>query len=394
MKRVIRVAIAMAVAGLPLGMGCGSPSPRPTPSPSGQALPFEVGGSNYVMYSVGEYITDPRDEIWVRDVRPVIGMYHLDPDTVKQQLLTMFANGQRRLSLVLWFADLSPFAAISQNETYGHSVNSRLGRLFPTQEANLRSVLRLIREAGYLEVVFRFATQDGSAPWEWTQWDEGAYLKNLSFITTTRDVVEQELGASPVAVTYDLDAELGGRVDGQSRPYLVRLWRDYVSRFGTTRTVAFSVVGSPGRFTQLIRDLDQAGSRPAEYAVDVYDNEASRLVSVGQELRSANDGGKPLIVLEVYYNDSLAAGEVERARSRGAPDPHPLPVAARAGRGPESLLRPLPRTVRELPPAVQVRGRRRPRAGLAPAGARGVDPPRGDGVPEAHSVNRRSRGST
>ena len=221
-----------------------------------------MGGSNYVMYSVGEYMTDPRDEIWVRDVRPVIGTYHLDPATVKQQLLTMFANGQRRLSLVLWFADLSPFATIAMNETYGHSVNSRLGRLLPTQEANLRNVLRLIREAGYLEVVFRFATQDGSAPWEWTQWNESAYLKNLSFITTTRDIVEQELGASPVAVTYDLDGELGGRVDGQSRPYLVRLWRDYVSRFGTMRTVAFSVVGSPGRFTQLIRDLDQAGSRP------------------------------------------------------------------------------------------------------------------------------------
>jgi hypothetical protein len=117
-----------------------------------------------------------------------------------------------------------------------------------------------------------------------------------------------------VAVIYDLDAELGGRVDGQSQPYAVRLWRDYVSRFGATRTVAFSVVGSPGRFTQLIRDLDQAGTRPAEYGVDVYGDEASRLTAVGQELRSANEDGKPLIVLEVYYDDALTASEVERAR--------------------------------------------------------------------------------
>lgn len=304
----------MAVAGLPLAMGCGSPSPRPTPSPSQEARPFEVGGSNYVMYSVGEYMTDPRDEIWLRDVRPVIGTYHLDPATVKQQLLTMYANGQRRLSLVLWFADLSPFAAIAMDETYAHSVNSRLGRLLPTHEANLRSVLRLIREDGYLEVIFRFATQDGSAPGEWTEWNEGAYLKNLSFITTTRDIVEQELGGSPVAVTYDLDLELGGRVDGQSSPYLVRLWRDYASRFGTARTVAFSVVASPGRFSQLIRDLDQTGRRPPEYAVDVYGNEAARLDFVGEELRSANEGGKALIVLEVYYNDATTAREIEEAR--------------------------------------------------------------------------------
>jgi hypothetical protein len=215
---------------------------------------------------------------------------------------------------VLWYADLSPFPTIALDERYGHSVNSRLGRPTPIQESNLRSVLRLIRENGYVEVFFRFATQDGSAPWEWTEWKEDAYLKNLSFITSTRAIVEEELGGSPVAVIYDLDAELGGRVDGQSGPYLVRLWRDYASRFGTTRTVAFSVVGSPGRFTRLIRDLDQGGIRPPEYAVDVYGDEASRLASVGQELRAAGEGAKPLIVLEVYYNDATTAGEIERAR--------------------------------------------------------------------------------
>jgi len=297
-----------------LATSCGSPSPEPSPSPSAVARPFEVGGSNYVMYSVGEYMTDPREEIWLRDIRPVIGAYHLDPDTVQQQLLTMFANGQRRLSLVLWFADLSPFANIAMDERYAHVVNSRLGRLLPVHEANLRSVLRLIRDDGYQEVVFRFATQDGSAPWEWTQWNESAYLKNLSFIATTREIVEQELGSGPVGVVYDLDAELGGRVDGESGPYLVRLWRDYTSRFGTERTVAFSLVASPSRLAQLIRDLDQVGRRPPQYAVDVYGNEAAVLTSIGEQLRVAKEESKPLIVLEVYYNDAITAGEIERAR--------------------------------------------------------------------------------
>ena len=48
--------------------------------------------------------------------------------------------------------------------------------------------------------------------------------------------------------------------------------------------------------------------------MDVYGDEAARLVSVGDELRSANEGEKPLIVLEAYYNDAITAGEVERAR--------------------------------------------------------------------------------
>jgi hypothetical protein len=266
------------------------------------------------MYSVGAYVDDPRDEVWVRDVRPVIGSFHQDPETVSRQMRTMYANGQRRLALVLWFADLSPFPTIALDERYGHSVNSRLGRPTPTLESNLRAVLRLIRETGYVEVVFRFATQDGSAPWEWTQWNEGAYLKNWSFIGATRVIVEEELAGSGVAVTYDLDAELGGRVDGQSQAYLVRIWRDYVGRFGTARTVGFSAIGSPGRFRQLIRDLDLAGARPPEYAVDVYGNEAARLASVGEELRAAGEGGKPLVVLEVYYNDAATAAEIQRAR--------------------------------------------------------------------------------
>ena len=269
-------------------------------------------------------------------MRPVIGTFHLDPATVRQQLQTMFSNGQRRLSLVLWFADLSPYAAIATDEVYGHVVNSRSRGLLPRHEANLRSLLQLIREDGYLEVVFRFASQDGSAPWEWAQWDEGAYLNNLGFITATRAIIEEVLGPGPVKVTYDLDAELGGRTDGQSRPYLVRLWRDYTARFGATRTVAFSVAANPGRFTQLIHDLDQAGVRPAEYGVDLYGEEAAKLGYVGEELRAANEGSKPLIVLEVYYNDAATAGEVDQARralpsirtlfqwplARGAKQPH------------------------------------------------------------------------
>jgi len=62
---------------------------------------------------------------------------------------------------------------------------------------------RLEREVA---LVFRFATQDGSAPREWTQWQEDAYLKNFSFITSTRAIVEEELGSGPVRVTYDLEA--------------------------------------------------------------------------------------------------------------------------------------------------------------------------------------------
>jgi hypothetical protein len=69
---------------------------------------FETGGSNYATYSVGNYLDYPTDSDWFDpyNLRPVIGTYHLAPATVKQQLATMFANGQRKIALDLWYSDL------------------------------------------------------------------------------------------------------------------------------------------------------------------------------------------------------------------------------------------------------------------------------------------------
>ena len=68
---------------------------------------FERGGSNYAMYSVGNYLEYPTDSVWYipYNMRPVIGTYNLAPDTVKKQLAIMFANGQRKIALDIWYSD-------------------------------------------------------------------------------------------------------------------------------------------------------------------------------------------------------------------------------------------------------------------------------------------------
>jgi len=94
-------------------------------------------------------------------MRPVIGTYHLDSVTVKRQLASMYANGQRSISLLLWYGDFSGDSRIRDSLVYGHVVNAKLGHLMPRHVANLQRVLTLIRETGYRHVVFRF---DGQGP--------------------------------------------------------------------------------------------------------------------------------------------------------------------------------------------------------------------------------------
>jgi len=310
-----KIILVFVMFGLQLMMGCGS-NLLPLPLEiGGSRYPLERGGSNYPMYSVGQYLSSPTEETWYApgNMRPVIGTFHLAPDIVRQQLHTMYTNGQRRIALSLWFADFSSHKTIRNGEVYGHMVNSQYGRLLPRHEANLKSVLQLIQQIGYEEVVFRFGSQGNSAPWGWRQWEEDHYQKNLSFIISTRAIVEDVLGHTPVKVTYDLDGELGGRQKGQSRRYLVRLWRDYTARFGATRTFGFSVAAAPGRFAQLITDLDQAGLRPAEYAADMYGNEFRHLSHIERELQDAHEGGKPLVILETFYNDATTAAQIDEA---------------------------------------------------------------------------------
>jgi hypothetical protein len=94
---------------------------------------FETGGSNYPMYSVGAYLATPDEDTWYTplELRPVIGTYHLDSTTVHQQLAAMYANGQRRVSLVLWFTDADGDDRLLDwpARSYGHVLVTENGRL-------------------------------------------------------------------------------------------------------------------------------------------------------------------------------------------------------------------------------------------------------------------------
>ncbi len=193
---------------------------------------FERGGSNYAFYSVGSYLDTPTQDNWNKylNMRPVIGTYHLAPDTVKNQLAVMYANGQRRLALDLWFSNSMPLADFQDSSFCTHLVNSRYGRLFPQQQDNLKDLLHDIDHQGFQVIVLRFIQQGVSDPVSWTAWDDQAYSTNWSFISNTINLIQNEIAGLHVKVIYDLGGELGGLDIGMSRQYTKRLWTDYAKK--------------------------------------------------------------------------------------------------------------------------------------------------------------------
>jgi hypothetical protein len=197
-------------------------------------------------------------------------------------------------------------------------VNAKLDHLMPRHAANLQRVLTLVRETGYRHVVFRFDGQGASRSRDWKSWDEAKYQQNWRFLTSTQAIVDSVLGTSGVSIVYDLDLEGAGVDLGQQRAYNVRLWGDYAARFGTLRTIGFSIAVIPGRLAKAVADYDRVGRRPRAYALDMYGDELRTLTYVRSELLRGgpDEVGKPIIVLEDFYNDAQSAKAIAQARSQ------------------------------------------------------------------------------
>lgn len=263
--------------------------------------PMEVGGANYVMWDLGNYLTEQTEASWYspHGVKPVIGTFHQNPSAVRNQLQTIYDSGQRKIALMLWYASMPRDTC---GDVYGHLVSSQGARLSAQHEQNLRDLLGLIRAIGFTHLQFRFATQGSAYPSSWVAWDEAYYQESWNFIVNTRMTIEEVLGGSNVRRVYDLDAELGGTIGGQAPEYQKRLWSDYTFAFGKADTYGFSIAYAPGRLQNMIVALSQTGSLPDLYAFDIYGDEYSALKRIAFEL-SFDSASKPIIIQEAFYND-------------------------------------------------------------------------------------------
>jgi hypothetical protein len=278
--------------------------------PNGAATQLlEIGGSNYSLFDVQQYLNNPTEATWYTPgvMNLVVGHYHLDPVKVNTQLQDMYNKGQRKLAIMIWYSRLLPGITAP---TWGHLIKSDGGRMTEQHEQNLAAVLNKISQIGYNEVMLRFATQGTSDPGGWTAWNEPLFQENWNFVYNAVHLSETVLGNTAVRRTYDLGVELGGLTGGQTVPYIKKLWSNYVFAFGNVRSYGFSIAHAPGRLARLISDLRTTGNLPGEYAADIYGNEGGAINTIAAELQQAGELAKPLVVQECYYNDATAFSEL------------------------------------------------------------------------------------
>lgn len=295
------------------GSACVAPQ-LPPPEVAG----VEIGGSNYVMWDVSAYLADTTQWYAPLALKPVIGTYHLAPQTVRQQLADMAAKGQKQIALMLWYMPIPSSADTDGDGVYGHVVDSSLAQLRQQHKDNVIALLADIRCSGFNKLYFRFATQGGADPSGWASWDETQFQQNWNFIHNTRTLVDKEMEGSAVEVIYDLSAELGGITSGQAVQYTKGLWQNVTYVFGTTHTYGYSFATAPGRLPTMIGIYDQTGARPSMYAFDIYGDETNTMAYLAAELSAAGEQGKPVLVQETFYNDAVAnAGLRSAAAAHG-----------------------------------------------------------------------------
>lgn len=263
------------------------------------------GGSNYVMYSIGDYIRNATPAVWYTpwELRPTIGTFHLAPEVVEEEMQTMITRGQDGITLVLWYSPLAQTQGLEN--VYGHVVNSSGGVLSTQHQQNLANIMQLISKVGFKRVFFRFATQFTSHPFLWSSWEEAQYLENYAFQKMVREIIYANFDTSKIPLLFDLCLEVGGMRSGQSQNYTQRMWSDYTTEFGASDTYGFTLAYNQfdQRIAWAMEVYDSVGIRPQMYAFDFYGNEASDLKIAYQTLVNLSESHKPILIQECYLND-------------------------------------------------------------------------------------------
>jgi hypothetical protein len=281
-------------------------------------------------------------------------------DTARQQMVAMFANGQRKLSLLVhfrpavyltdvqrrrkeWVAGFQTIAyspgPFPADGTYPANVS-----LSPQQETNLVGFLADLKQIGFTQVNFRFGGVTDCADKNWGGvWRQDRYEHDRSYIFSIVRLVEQNKG--DLNAIYDLGAEHANTrlednhsVDSNlHRQFCASLWSDFCNEFGPQNAMAYSCITqlNQSRYGRvpvgLVYMLDLfAGEQlplPGYYAVDTYDtpnvqpslpNPVYAVLVETYDFLKRNYPGeelKPFILQESFYNDADVARQIEQALS-------------------------------------------------------------------------------
>ncbi len=277
-------------------------------------LPLQMGGTNYVMYDLGEYLQN--HDLWgdpIRGVKMLIARYHQNKQIVKSQIKAIADSGQKVISIMFWYV-IYPG---QPDNVFMHTVDISNG-IPNLQYQNAKEILNEIKKYNFEQVILRVGPQGNESPDGWSSWNEESYKKQWRAIDQLIDLFNKELAGTAINPLFDLAGEGAGIDKGFGTQFGVRLWKDYTEKYGNINSTAMSAAYYPGRIKKMVEEFDAAGlPRPNQYAVDIYgaydwDGNFYRLA---KELQALGEIHKPVLLQETYYNDANMMQIVNKARN-------------------------------------------------------------------------------
>lgn len=277
--------------------GCGgSPSTtHTTPPPPTAAL----GGSNYGWYQL--------DSPCIREPYGVVYNYDTAAATIDAQLQQMYANGQRRMRISIYFA---------RGINSGTIMDSTGGNLSSRFRANLTNLLVAIKAAGFVEIEVSFNPQSNNNPIVWSTFSSDYYNEDWTLIKNLRPII----AGSGIPYHIDLLNEgIPPLAAGGYAPLLQydqMLWNDYVAAYGSGDTIGFSIIADSfhANSVSAVYGASPYGNHgpPPIFDVHIYDETGASFATTYSSLASQGYKGVSWIIGEAYYNDAVEAASLRQ----------------------------------------------------------------------------------
>jgi hypothetical protein len=287
LARFLAVALSVSLT------GCGggsSPPPPPPPLPG-------VGGSNYLTYHL--------DPPCYREPYGVVYNYDTATATIDTQLQEMYHNGQRRLRIPIFHG---------RGINSGSIMDSTGGNLAPRFRANLANLLAAVKAAGFVELEVSFNPQGGNDPTKWTTFSADYYQENWSLIENLHAII------AGAGIPYHIDLSNEGIPPPGFAAFLQysqELWNDYVSMFGSSDTIGFSIIADAAHVSQVsvVYGPSPYGNHgsPQLFDVHIYNDAGNSFESTFNALNAQRYQGVPWVIGEAFYNDAMEASALRQA---------------------------------------------------------------------------------
>jgi hypothetical protein len=249
--------------------------------------PERIGGSNFGWYTLRGCDREPFG---------VIANYQREKATIDDDLRKMFADGQRRLRVPVYYGtDLHIPSALPIKD----------GKLVAWGRDNLRNLISTVRQTGFQEVIVGSFPLGPNDPTHWKTWHEDRYRENFALIGELRKVMDDS------GLTYMLDLQNEG-IPFAFQTYLLeysqRLWHEYIAAYGPTKTIGISAISHPGRLREIPTIYN--GVFPQAFDLHLYADAGRALRTADGILRGTGVTDVPFIIGEAYYNDPAEAADL------------------------------------------------------------------------------------